>query len=206
MPFYEGDHRRPRAGRRHLRRAGHRARSCISPARSWCPESSKAARLLCNNTLASHALIAAAVDARRKHFLFSSTAAVYGAPDRVPIGEDDPKLPINPYGASKLMTERMLEDASAAHPLQLWRAALFQRRRRRSGGAHRPDRQGLDPPDQGRGRGGGREARPCRHLRHRLSDRRRHLHPRLHPRQRPRRGACRGAGVADRRIRARTWS
>ncbi|HKY81843.1 MAG TPA: UDP-glucose 4-epimerase GalE, partial [Sphingobium sp.] len=44
-----------------------------------------------------------------------STAAVYGSPERVPIGEDDPKLPINPYGASKLMTERMLEDSSAAH-------------------------------------------------------------------------------------------
>jgi UDP-glucose 4-epimerase len=70
-----------------------------------------------NNTLASHSLIGAAVDAGVRHFLFSSTAAVYGAPDRVPIVEDDPKLPINPYGASKLMTERMLEDSSAAYPL-----------------------------------------------------------------------------------------
>src|SRR5260221_10227058 len=69
-----------------------------------------------NNTLASHELISAAVDAEVKHILFSSTAAVYGAPERVPIVEDDPKLPINPYGASQLMTERMLEDASAAHP------------------------------------------------------------------------------------------
>jgi UDP-glucose 4-epimerase len=69
-----------------------------------------------NNTLASHALIAAAVGAGVKHILFSSTAAVYGAPDRVPIDENDPKAPINPYGASKLMTERMLADASAAHP------------------------------------------------------------------------------------------
>ena len=69
-----------------------------------------------NNTLASHALLSAAVDAGVKHILFSSTAAVYGAPDRVPVVEGDPKLPINPYGASKLMTERMLEDASAAHP------------------------------------------------------------------------------------------
>ena len=69
-----------------------------------------------NNTLASHSLIAAAVDAGVKHILFSSTAAVYGAPERVPIAEGDAKLPINPYGASKLMTERMLEDASAAHP------------------------------------------------------------------------------------------
>src|SRR3954451_19607311 len=68
-----------------------------------------------NNTVASHALIGAAVAAGVKHILFSSTAAVYGAPDRVPIEEGDPKQPINPYGASKLMTERMLEDASAAH-------------------------------------------------------------------------------------------
>ena len=69
-----------------------------------------------NNTLASHALISAAVDAGVRHILFSSTAAVYGAPEQVPIREDDPKLPINPYGASKLMTERMLSDASAAQP------------------------------------------------------------------------------------------
>jgi UDP-glucose 4-epimerase len=70
-----------------------------------------------NNTLASHALISAAVEAGVKHIVFSSTAAVYGAPERVPIAEGDPKLPINPYGASKLMTERMLADASAAYPL-----------------------------------------------------------------------------------------
>jgi UDP-glucose 4-epimerase len=69
-----------------------------------------------NNTVASHALVSAAVASGVKHILFSSTAAVYGAPERVPIVEDDPKQPINPYGASKLMTERMLEDASAAHP------------------------------------------------------------------------------------------
>jgi UDP-glucose 4-epimerase len=69
-----------------------------------------------NNTLASHSLISAAVAAGVKHILFSSTAAVYGAPERVPIDEEDPKIPINPYGASKLMTERMLADASAAYP------------------------------------------------------------------------------------------
>ena len=68
-----------------------------------------------NNTLASHALIAAAVAAGINHILFSSTAAVYGAPERVPIVEEAPKVPINPYGASKLMTERMLEDCSAAY-------------------------------------------------------------------------------------------
>ncbi|MEO8175701.1 MAG: UDP-glucose 4-epimerase GalE [Sphingomicrobium sp.] len=70
-----------------------------------------------NNTLASHALISAAVAAGVRHIVFSSTAAVYGAPDRVPIEEGDPKAPINPYGASKLMTERMMADTSAARPL-----------------------------------------------------------------------------------------
>jgi len=70
-----------------------------------------------NNTLASHALLSAAVDSGIKHFVFSSTAAVYGDPERVPVDESVAKLPINPYGASKLMTERMLEDASAAFPI-----------------------------------------------------------------------------------------
>ena len=69
-----------------------------------------------NNTVATHALLSAAVDCGVKHVLFSSTAAVYGAPERVPIDEEDPTEPINPYGASKLMTERMLADASAAYP------------------------------------------------------------------------------------------
>jgi UDP-glucose 4-epimerase len=68
-----------------------------------------------NNTIATHELISAAVAAGVRHMLFSSTAAVYGAAERMPIREEDPKVPINPYGASKLMTERMLADASAAH-------------------------------------------------------------------------------------------
>jgi UDP-glucose 4-epimerase len=80
------------------------------------PESvEKPLKYYANNTVATHALISAAVDAGVKHILFSSTAAVYGAPERVPIDEEDSKAPINPYGASKLMTERMLEDAAAAH-------------------------------------------------------------------------------------------
>jgi UDP-glucose 4-epimerase len=81
------------------------------------PESvEKPLKYYANNTVATHALISAAVDAGVKHILFSSTAAVYGAPERVPIDEEDSKAPINPYGASKLMTERMLEDAAAAYP------------------------------------------------------------------------------------------
>jgi UDP-glucose 4-epimerase len=70
-----------------------------------------------NNTIATHALVSAAVEDGVGHILFSSTAAVYGSPKRVPIEEEDPKEPINPYGASKLMSERMLADSSAAYSL-----------------------------------------------------------------------------------------
>lgn len=68
-----------------------------------------------NNTVKAHALLAEAVRAGLKNFVFSSTAAVYGAaPDR-PVREDDPTRPESPYGASKLMFETILRDAAAAH-------------------------------------------------------------------------------------------
>jgi UDP-glucose 4-epimerase len=70
-----------------------------------------------NNTAKSRALIAAAVSAGVPHFIFSSTAATYGVPDIVAVNEDTPQRPINPYGWSKLMTEQMLADVAAAHPL-----------------------------------------------------------------------------------------
>jgi UDP-glucose 4-epimerase len=68
-----------------------------------------------NNTVNSRSLIECAVKGGVKAFIFSSTAAVYGNPEHVPIGEDDPMAPMSPYGSSKLMTEIMLRDASAAH-------------------------------------------------------------------------------------------
>ena len=70
-----------------------------------------------NNTAKSRALIAAAVAAGVPHFIFSSTAATYGVPEISPVAEDSPKLPINPYGMSKLMTEFMLADTANAYPL-----------------------------------------------------------------------------------------
>jgi UDP-glucose 4-epimerase len=70
-----------------------------------------------NNTVNSRALIECAVKGGVGHFIFSSTAAVYGNPATVPVAEDAPTLPISPYGWSKLMTEIMLRDASAAHGL-----------------------------------------------------------------------------------------
>jgi len=70
-----------------------------------------------NNTVKSRALIASAVAGGVGHIIFSSTAATYGIPARVPVAEDAPTEPINPYGWSKLMTERMLKDSAAAYPL-----------------------------------------------------------------------------------------
>jgi len=70
-----------------------------------------------NNTAASRSLIESAVVEGVRHFIFSSTAATYGEPDRVPIAEDAATSPINPYGTSKLMTEAMLRDVAAAHPM-----------------------------------------------------------------------------------------
>ena len=70
-----------------------------------------------NNTVKSRALIESAVKGEVRHFIFSSTAATYGIPDQVPVAETARTQPINPYGWSKLMTERMLADTAAAHPL-----------------------------------------------------------------------------------------
>src|SRR5262249_53722994 len=71
-----------------------------------------------NNTVNSRALIETAVQNDVRHFIFSSTCAVYGNPARVPVTEDTPPEPISPYGWSKLMTEIMLRDASTAHDLR----------------------------------------------------------------------------------------
>jgi UDP-glucose 4-epimerase len=70
-----------------------------------------------NNTVNSRALIECAVRGSVKQFIFSSTAAVYGNPAKVPVSEDDSVAPISPYGSSKLMTEIMLRDAGIAHGL-----------------------------------------------------------------------------------------
>ena len=70
-----------------------------------------------NNTAKSRALIEAVVAAGVPHFIFSSTAATYGVPAVERVAEDCPQVPINPYGWSKLMTERMLADTAFAHDL-----------------------------------------------------------------------------------------
>ena len=70
-----------------------------------------------NNTVKSRALIAAAVKGGVRHFIFSSTAAVYGTPKVTPVPEGAQLSPESPYGRSKMMTEMMLADTAAAHGL-----------------------------------------------------------------------------------------
>ena len=71
-----------------------------------------------NNTCKSRTLLACAVETKVKHFIFSSTAAVYGIPERNPVSEDARLEPISPYGSSKLMIEIMLRDTARAHDLR----------------------------------------------------------------------------------------
>jgi len=71
-----------------------------------------------NNVANGLKLLEAAVEARVKKFVFSSTCATYGPPDRVPMTEDLPQRPINPYGESKLMFERMLRWYHEIHGLE----------------------------------------------------------------------------------------
>ncbi|GAC1334259.1 MAG: UDP-glucose 4-epimerase GalE [Beijerinckiaceae bacterium] len=70
-----------------------------------------------NNTAMARTLLACAVDCGVKHFIFSSTAAVYGEPAVSPVTENEALKPMSPYGRSKLMVEWMLADTSAAHDL-----------------------------------------------------------------------------------------
>ena len=71
-----------------------------------------------NNTIKAHRLITACANTNVKHFIFSSTAAVYGIPESPTVSEMSPTLPINPYGTSKLMTEWILKDTAAATDLR----------------------------------------------------------------------------------------
>lgn len=68
-----------------------------------------------NNTMTTRNLLNAAVKCNISRFIFSSTAAVYGNPDQMPVAEEAPTRPLSPYGSSKLMTEIMLHDVATAH-------------------------------------------------------------------------------------------
>jgi len=72
-----------------------------------------------NNTSKNRRFVETAVQCKVPHFIFSSTAAVYGIPDALPVPETAPTVPINPYGRSKLMTELILTDVANAYPINV---------------------------------------------------------------------------------------
>lgn len=94
-----------------------------------------------NNTVKSRALMEVAVETGIASFIFSSTAAVYGNPDEVPVTEDAPLRPMSPYGSSKLMTEIMLADAARAHDLRYVALRYFN-----VAGADKKGRSGQSTP------------------------------------------------------------
>ncbi|HET6620829.1 MAG TPA: UDP-glucose 4-epimerase GalE [Dongiaceae bacterium] len=71
-----------------------------------------------NNVLGSLSLLEAIRESGPDIIVFSSTCATYGVPTRLPIDEDHPQNPVNPYGVSKLIVERMLRDYGAAYGLR----------------------------------------------------------------------------------------
>jgi len=71
-----------------------------------------------NNTSGARSLIESCVRHGVPNFIFSSTAATYGTPKVLPVSEDSPTVPDSPYGRSKLMTEWILQDTAAAHPIK----------------------------------------------------------------------------------------
>lgn len=117
VPFYEGDIADPVLVARIVAEQGiraimHFAGSVVVPESVADP-----LKYYDNNTAKTRSLIGSAVAAGVPHFIFSSTAATYGTPEVERVTEQTPQAPINPYGWSKLMSERMLADVSAAHPL-----------------------------------------------------------------------------------------
>ncbi len=125
VPFYEGDIEDSALLARIFKEQGtaaimHFAGSIV------VPESvEKPLEYYHNNTVKSRALIEAAVSGGVSHFIFSSTAATYGMPETSAVREDTPQRPINPYGWSKLMTEQMLADTVAAHPMNFCALRYF---------------------------------------------------------------------------------
>lgn len=95
-----------------------------------------------NNTMNTALLLDAAVASGVKHLIFSSTAAVYGNPQTVPVREDAATNPISPYGNSKLMSEIMLHDTARAHDLHFVALRYFN-----VAGADQKQRTGQSTPN-----------------------------------------------------------
>lgn len=118
VPFFQGDVGDPKMlaeiiARQDIAAVIHFAADVVVPESVAAPLS-----YYLNNTCKTRSLLQACVDHGVSQIVFSSTAAVYGQPEAMPVGEDAPTRPANPYGTSKLMSEWMLRDASLAHGLR----------------------------------------------------------------------------------------
>ncbi|MCI0477701.1 MAG: UDP-glucose 4-epimerase GalE [Anaerolineales bacterium] len=101
-------------------------------------------KYFCNNVEKTIRLLDTMLKANVTRLVFSSSAAVYGIPTQVPIPDDHPKQPINPYGESKLVVEKMLQWLNAATPLRAISLRYFN-----ACGATLDGKFGEDHPDEG---------------------------------------------------------
>ena len=140
-------------------------------------------------------LLDAMVGAGVREIVFSSSAAVYGDPIRVPIDEDHPLAPLSPYGDTKLMIEKVLARYERAYGIRSAALRYFNAAGRGSGrraGRGAPDGE---PSDPARDPGGAGPCPAAVGVRHRLPDAGRDCFARLHSRDRPGRRAHRGAAT-----------
>jgi len=96
-----------------------------------------------NNSIGTISLLDAMVETKVKYFIFSSTAALYGYPDKIPIPEDSPLIPVNPYGESKLLVEKVLNWYSEVYGLRYISLRYFNAagadEQLRTGEMHKPE-------------------------------------------------------------------
>ena len=140
-----------------------------------------------NNVANGLNLLDAMVATGIKRLVFSSTCAIFGPPERVPIDETLPQRPINPYGESKLAFEKILRWYDEIHGLRFVSLRYFN-----AAGASEnfgEESSHRNPSDSERAESGARAKAARRNLRHRLRDAGWHLHPRLHPHSRSGPGA-----------------
>ena len=107
-----------------------------------------------NNCTQTIDLLDAMIRYRVKHFIFSSTAAVYGEPIKVPVTEDDPCNPTNPYGATKIAVERLLADCEQSYGLKYISLRYFNAAGAdisgKLGERHEPETHLIPPMSQGK--------------------------------------------------------
>ena len=115
-----------------------------------------------NNVVGTLNLLDAMLDAGVRDIVFSSTCATYGEPQRVPIAEDHPQSPVNPYGETKLAVEKMLHWYGQAYGIRYAALRYFNAAGADPDGEVGEDTRSRDAPHPARDRGGGRRGRARR--------------------------------------------